>query len=186
MKALLITAVLSALAAQLDTMPLDPESRIWVSGTSSVKAFRCEAKKIDATIMPGAGSTATLPIANLVQSATVVVPIENLDCNNGTMNGHMRKALKAEENPKLTWTMTNYTIDASGAIVLNGKLGIAGKELPVEFRGTAQDESDGRVRVVASKEIKMTEWGVKPPSLMLGSMKVHDPVTIGIDVVVKR
>lgn len=185
MKALLITAVLTAFAGQLE-MPLEPGSRIWVSGTSSVKAFRCEAKQIDATITPGAGSTANLPVASLVASATVVVPIETLDCSNGTMNGHMRKALKAEQNPKLIWTMTDYAVDPSGQIVLNGKLTIAGKELPIEFRGTAQEEADGRVRVTASKEIKMTDWGVKPPSLMLGSMKVHDPVTIGIDVLVKR
>lgn len=186
MKALLITAVLSAFAAQLDTIALDPESRIWVTGTSSVRDFRCEAKKIDASISPGSGSTASLPIANLVETASVAVPVSDLDCSNGTMNGHMRKALKSEQHPKLGWTMSSYTVDAAGQIVLNGRLSIAGTELPIEFRGTAQDASDGRVRVTASREIKMSDWGVKPPSLMLGTMKVHDPVTIGIDVLVKR
>jgi hypothetical protein len=31
----------------------------------------------------------------------------------------------------------------------------------------------------------MTEWGVRPPSLMLGAMKVAPAATIGFDVVLK-
>jgi hypothetical protein len=31
----------------------------------------------------------------------------------------------------------------------------------------------------------MTEWGVRPPTLMLGTMRVNPAVTIGFDVVLK-
>jgi hypothetical protein len=32
----------------------------------------------------------------------------------------------------------------------------------------------------------MKDWGVKPPSLMLGTMKVKEMVTINFDVTFKR
>ena len=32
----------------------------------------------------------------------------------------------------------------------------------------------------------MTEWGMKPPSLMLGTMKVRDEVSIHVDVALTR
>ena len=31
----------------------------------------------------------------------------------------------------------------------------------------------------------MTDYGVKPPSLMMGTMKVHDPVKLNFDVILK-
>jgi hypothetical protein len=40
--------------------------------------------------------------------------------------------------------------------------------------------------VKASKVINMKEWGVKPPSLMMGTMKVKENVTVGFDVALKH
>jgi hypothetical protein len=37
------------------------------------------------------------------------------------------------------------------------------------------------IRFKGSKQFKMTEYGVKPPTLMLGTMKVGDPVTVSFD-----
>jgi hypothetical protein len=39
------------------------------------------------------------------------------------------------------------------------------------------------LRVKGSKQLRMTEYGVKPPSLMLGAMKVGDQVTVGYDII---
>jgi hypothetical protein len=32
----------------------------------------------------------------------------------------------------------------------------------------------------------MTDFGVEPPSLMMGTMRVHAPVTVGFDVTLNR
>ena len=44
---------------------------------------------------------------------------------------------------------------------------------------------NGQLRVRGSKRITMTEWGVRPPSLMLGAMRVAPAATVGFDVVLK-
>jgi polyisoprenoid-binding protein YceI len=118
-----------------------------------------------------------------VRSALVTVATGALECGNGTMNEHMRKALKLTEYPNLSFTLDSYTLAPNW--LLKGKLQIAGQEKEVEFPATITDEN-GTIRVAGSKQINMKEWGVKPPSLMLGAMKVNEMVTIYFDVIVKR
>jgi polyisoprenoid-binding protein YceI len=65
---------------------------------------------------------------------------------------------------------------------MTGPLTIAGQSRDVTINGTAVREN-GRLRVTGSKQLTMTEFGVQPPRLMAGTMRVHAPVTIGFDVV---
>ena len=177
----------SALGAgvALDRKPLNPESRLWVEGTATTKSYKCEAGVLDSEVATTAPEPAVLPLDQLVASAIVVIPVDGLDCGNGTMNGHMRKALKMAEHPTIEFHLDSYTVDGADA-VLTGSLLIAGTENPVEIPATIGEEAEGIVRVKATKQIRMTEWGVKPPSLLLGTMKVRDPVDIHFDVTLKR
>jgi len=170
----------------MGNLSLQPESRVWVKGGSTVRDYTCNAKTIEAVITPTSQETGSLPLDQLVASAQVNIPVATLECGNGTMNEHMRKALKAAENPRLLFELAGYQIGEAGAITLKGTLTMAGRALPIEITGTITEQEGGIVRVSATRQIKMTEWGIKPPSLMLGAMKVHDPVTIGLDILVKR
>jgi polyisoprenoid-binding protein YceI len=162
---------------------MQPDSKAWVTGKSSVKDFRCEAKALDATLnSTSQPSDAALP--KLISDAEITITVAGLECGNGTMNGHMRKALKEGEFPRIVFKLASYTI-TGGDILVNGNLTIAGKSLPVELTGKVTDK-DGVVRSAASTEIDMTKWGVKPPSLMMGTMKVKPVVTIGYDIAIKR
>ena len=171
-----------AQAAPPSSVTFDTQSKVWVEGTSTVRAYKCAARSIVATLQTAPeGQPADL--AQLVRSALVTVATESLDCSNGTMNEHMRKALKQTEHPNVSFTLDSYTLDPSG--LLKGKLQIAGQEKEVQFPATVTDDGS-TIRVAGSKQINMKEWGVKPPSLMLGTMKVNEMVTINFDVLVKR
>lgn len=170
-------------------LALQPESKLWVEGTSSVRSYTCRAK-VDGSVATQAGST-SLAIADLestVKNAEVSVAVAALECGNGTMNGHLRKALKADASPRITYRIGSYDVTAAGAaegkVKLNGTLSIAGSEKPVSIEATAISEA-GKLRVKGSKQLKMTDFGVRPPTLMMGTMKVHDPVTVHFDVLLK-
>ena len=184
MKAKLFATTLLALPllgfAVIETLPFEPSSTLWVEGTSTVRNFKCVAKKLDADVAttPGAG------LAELVTGASVVIPVAQLDCANGKMNEHMRNALQAEKNPQIVFTLRSYALDGKAA-TLKGDLKIAGTVKPIEIPATVLDE-ESLVHVKASKAINMKEWGVKPPSLMMGTMKVREMVTVGFDVAIKR
>jgi polyisoprenoid-binding protein YceI len=107
------------------------------------------------------------------------VPVAQLDCGNKTMNEHMKKALKAEEFGQIAWTMTSYAVQGN-TVTIDGKLTIAGKQNAIELKGTGSVDN-GVIRFKGSKQFKMTEYGVKPPTLMLGTMKVGDAVTVSFD-----
>lgn len=179
--ALLATAaVASGQMALPRNLSLGKESRVWLEGTSTVRSFKCNATKLDVAVL---AEPDELP-ASMVKSATLTVPVAQLECGNKTMNEHMRKALKAEANPQISWKMTSYEVQGSN-VLINGQLTIAGREKAIELRGTGSADN-GTLRFKGSKQFKMTEYGVKPPSLMLGTMKVGDPVTVSFDLVLSE
>lgn len=176
MRTLLIIAAISAAAG---TVTLEPDSTLAVTGTSTVRDYRCEAESMESTITTRTGTG----IDALVESARVSIPVAQLECGNGKMNDHMRKALLTQDHPNVVFELTSYTVNGADA-VLAGDLTIAGTTRPIEMPATIQDEG-GALRVQATKEIRMSEWGVKPPSLMLGTLKVRDAVTIMFNVSLK-
>jgi polyisoprenoid-binding protein YceI len=184
-KRIALGAVLAApaliAAGILPTLSFQPQSRVWVEGTSTVRGYRCES-----TSVTGSAQAATAELAALasVPRAEVSIPVASLDCRNGTMNGHMRRALKADENPTIRLRARGVQVSPTGAAKISGDLTIAGQTRPVTIDGTAASE-EGKVRVRGSKRLVMTDFGVQPPTLMMGTMKVAAPVTIGFDVVLK-
>jgi polyisoprenoid-binding protein YceI len=173
---------LRAQSAPAGNLTVGADSKVWVEGGSTVRSWKCEARAIAATVQTGPdGAVANL--AALVSSANVTIKTAELECGNGTMNEHMRKALKANEQPTIAFTLESYVLEPNGT--LKGKLQIAGQELPVSFPATITDDG-GTVRVIGKQTINMKEWGIKPPSLMMGTMKVKEMVTINYDLIVKR
>jgi polyisoprenoid-binding protein YceI len=161
-------------------LSLSKDSRLWLEGTSTVRSFKCTASKLDVTAI---GEPTAAP-AEIVKTASLVVPVAQLDCGNKTMNEHMRKALKADKFQQISWMMTSYDVQGS-SVTVDGKLTIAGKENAIQLKGTGTADN-GVIRFKGSKQFKMTEYGVKPPSLMLGTMKVGDPVTVSFDLVLSE
>jgi polyisoprenoid-binding protein YceI len=123
-----------------------------------------------------------------IRAVTVTVPAEQMDCGNGTMNEHMRKALKAKDAPTIEFKLTGYDVakgDAGVQGTLNGTLTLGGQTRPVSIAAQAADAVGGLLRVSGSYTLKMTEFGLKPPSLMMGTMKVDDDVTVNFDLFLK-
>lgn len=171
--------------------PFRPESRLWVEGTSTVRGFTCEAGTLIGKVDPAPGVTtlAVPALGEAVRSMEVTVPVEALDCGNGTMNNHLFKALKGQDHPAVRFRLSSYEVAPKGSseatVKLAGELEMAGQERPITLEGLASAAADGSLRVRGKKEIRMTEFGVKPPSLMMGTMKVGDRVNVHFDVVLK-
>ena len=178
-------AAITLAAAPLAQLKLQPDSKIWVAGGSTVRDFRCAAKTVDANLTAPSEETATLELARLISGADIAINVDQLDCGNGTMNEHMRKALNSKQHTRIAFKLSSYDVSKEGAITVKGMLTMNGQEKAIELTGTVSEEA-GIVRTTATRQINMTEWGVKPPSLMLGTMKVKPVVTIGYDIAVKR
>ena len=104
------------------------------------------------------------------------------------MNEHMRKALKADANKSIEYRIAKWELtprgDDEGTVTSSGTLVMAGAEKPISVEFAAKRAGQGW-QLKGSKSLRMTEWGIKPPSLMLGTMKVHDPVTVRFELVLE-
>ena len=188
--ALVSTVVLSA-SSVVAPITFQPESRLWVDGTSTVRAYSCKATTLNGNVA-ATGSDASLAIGELqkaVRTVDLTVPVQSLDCGNGTMNGHLRNALKATENPAIKFRVAQYDVlpggENEGTVKLKGNLTIAGQQNPVTIDASVTSDGNGGLRVKGSKEILMSEFGVRPPTLMMGTLKVRDRVVVNFDVVLK-
>jgi polyisoprenoid-binding protein YceI len=172
---IVLPALLAAAAVPLS---FQSGSRVWVSGTSTVRSWRCESTQVS-----GSAQAAGTELTQVAQSAgEITIPLSSLDCRNGTMNGHMRNALKAAQNPTLRFRATSVAVTPEGAVRMTGPLTIAGQTREVTINGMAARQN-GRLRVTGTRSLTMTDYGVTPPRLMAGTMRVNPVVTVGFDVV---
>lgn len=169
-------------------LSFQPESRVWLEGTSTVRDFKCDAAKLEGSV--GTATTATDlavdKLQEMVRSAEVRIPVAGLDCGNGTMNGHLRTALKAGNHPLIRFQMADHRVggikNGEGDITITGKLDVAGTERTVTLDAVATRDASGKLRVRGHKELLMTEFGVKPPTLLMGAAKVRDRIVVHFDV----
>ena len=127
-------------AAALPPLTMGSGSRVWVSGTSTVRGWRCESAQV-----AGTAEASSTELAQLGQTrGEITIPVSTLDCRNGTMNGHMRTALKAPQNPSIRFRATSVRVTPSsateGAVVMTGQLTLAGQTREVTVNGTAVRE----------------------------------------------
>jgi polyisoprenoid-binding protein YceI len=184
------TPVLTAWNGSNPDLVLQPKSRIWANGTSNVKNFECTAAQINVTVetnRPNAVHAVTIG-DKAVGKVDLTVPVATMDCNNSTMNDHMKDALKAGDHPVIEFALESYALVNAGdsvAITLHGTLTVGGTTKPVTIAAEAKDVGGGVLRVAGEYAMHMKEFDLKPPSLMMGMMKVAEAVTVHFDLLLK-
>jgi polyisoprenoid-binding protein YceI len=187
---LAIAATLPALAwtSANERLTLQPESRLWVDGSSTIRSFTCKATDLDATVDAEPNAIAQLTAGEkAVNAVRVRVEVARLECGNGTMNEHMLKALKADANPVIDFRLASYDVTRSGDGVngtLTGTLSLGGVQKPISIPAIGKSEG-GALRVTGSYPLKMTDYGLKPPTLMFGRIKVGETVKVNFDLLLK-
>jgi hypothetical protein len=190
--ALAIIAVVGLLAAARplsEQMTLGTGSKLWFEGTSTVRNWNCAAGQVDVTVDADANAAAeTIGGRKAVRAVQLTVPVARLDCNgNRRMNEHMWKALNAETQTQIVFAMTGYELTAGSPTrgTLNGTLTLNGEAKPISFP-VEFAAAGAALRVQGSYGLKMTDWGVKPPTLMMGAMKVGEVVTVRFDLLLQH
>jgi polyisoprenoid-binding protein YceI len=172
-----------------EQLALQPQSKLWVEGNSTIRSFSCQASEVQATVTASGESAVTRLMTGdkAVQTVSVIVPSEKLDCGNGTMNEHMRKAIKASDNPTIAFKVTGYDLakEANGVSgTLTGTLSLGGQTKTISVPATGV-MSEGTLRVTGAYELAMSDYNLTPPSLMFGRIKVRDKVTVKFDLLLK-
>jgi len=163
-------AVAAAVGAQ------QPNLDFTISGTSTIRGWTCTAKGT-LSVTPGPGGGAAVPaFANGVKSAKVVVPVKAFTCPNAEMTEHLMQAMKPEQFPEIVYTVDKYEIAGERAQA-SGTMTIQGRTQPLAFPVVVKSSGSG-VSLEGETKLDMTAYGVQPPVVMLGMLKVGPQIRI--------
>ncbi len=181
----LIAAATSAGAqsASAVRLRLEPGSELTIAGTSNVHDFVCKTNKINAYVDVDPGYTRDLTrVARPIVSVKVVIAVKSLSCDNKKINENMYKTLKADQNQVIKYTLSGYDIlDGTAtafAAKTTGTLTIIGKDKVVAMKIDAARFNEGKATAQGEQTLLMTDFGIKPPSFMLGTMKVGNEIKV--------
>ncbi len=173
--ALLLAAIVAiAPVSAQETYVLADGSTIKIDGASNRSDWSVEATSFTGSFvftegMPGEGGF-SVPVADMKSGRSLI------------MDRLMHGAFESDTNPDITFVFDSATpTEAEGWWNMTGQLEMAGASNPVSVLMEQQGDVGRTVRYVGSHELKMTDFGMKPPTAMFGSLHTRDEVTIHFD-----
>jgi hypothetical protein len=171
-------------------MPVAIDSTlITISGTSNIHAYTAStatvrvtrAQLADGLQGPDLWTDALKPGG--VEVFEVVVPAATLTSPREGLDKNMHKALQVNVHPEIAFRLLRLEPGAApNAFQAIGVLQVAGVEREVSFDLTI--ERKGTTLSVHGKlQLLMTDFGIKPPTAMLGMLKTDPKVTVAFETV---
>lgn len=147
-------------------------SSIYINGTSTLHDWTVLAMEMKGSLQAEAESNKLVKI----ESARISIPVTSLKSEKSAMDRNMYDALKSKDYPEITYSLKSHTIH-NGTITVNGDLTVAGVTKAIETK-VSQEDMGKHIMVQGKVSLKMSDFNVKPPSLLGGSLKTGDKITI--------
>lgn len=183
-------AIAGSMHAQSVRLAVGADSKLWIEGGSNLHDWTCRASSIDAAIdVDGAFLKTPVATPSLLKKVEVKVPVRNLKCGHGGMDNNLYKALKADDTPEISYIVATFDVvpgasNDSFTVKTVGALKIAGAEKSVSMDVNATRLADGSIRADGELPLLMTDFGVKPPTAMLGTLRTSNKVTVKFSLLV--
>jgi hypothetical protein len=120
-----------------------------------------------------------------ITGLSFTTPASALKSGKDAMDKNAYKALKTDKNPNISFTASSATVTSVNAtdftVKAVGKLTIAGAPLDAEIVATGKLNADKTITVTGAKNISMKDFGMTPPSFMMGTIKTGNDVTLKFD-----
>jgi len=172
-------------------LSMQPESKLWLEGTSTMHEYSARASQLLGTIVVDSMLfvEGEVDSSKLFQQVEVTIPVKMMLSGNEKLDNNMYGALKVEDHPTITYQMTRDSIISvskdSITVRTTGKLAVAGKEKVIDMLVTILKNPDSTLSIKGSKELLMTEFNIEPPSMMFGLLKTDNKVVIHFALLVK-
>lgn len=153
-----------------------------IKGTSSLHDWQCVVEKQDGSATINTAGTLKITALNIrfiVKSIKSVK--EDGKYYDESMDKNAYKALSAEAFPEIVYTLVSTSnVKTSGkttTLTATGNLTIAGKTNKITFPVKAIVNGNN-VTFTGATKFKMSLFGIKPPTALLGTIKTGDEITI--------
>ena len=140
-----------------------------VSGTSTMH---------DWTMTSTSGTFSGTVAGNAINNIQYNLGAKTLKSGKGAMDSNAYKAMKADKFPNITFTATTVNM---GKSTITGKLKVTDVIKTVSFPVTVA-KSGNSYTITGTETIKMTDYGVTPPSFMMNTVKTGNEIKITVNV----
>ena len=170
---------------------IGPGSTLWLEGKSNVHDFESRSTTLAAsfTRVPGtklpttAAQVEAVLRASGVQGLELTLPARSLHSKRDGLDKYLWQDLRADQFPSIGFHLSRYTVAPRAArsdtieLRAEGTLTVAGRARPVAVAGRAYRSPRG-VWLEGTHGLLMTEYGIKPRRMMLGSLRVKDRIVV--------
>lgn len=164
-----------------------PESRVQLHGDSTLRKFSAAstAFELSGTARPQPGVFANLPWIPV--EVEMVLEVSSLTSRETTLDEHMHKNLNAEKFPQIILKISDFKsgISRDGKnfpITAGGTLTVAGITNQIELLMNLTQEGEN-LRITGKKNLLMSDFGIEPPAMMLGTLKTRNEIEINFNVI---
>ena len=162
----------SAVQAQTTYTATPGKSQVQVKGTSTVHEWESEVEDFTASLQ------ATTENGSLtIQAIGFEAEVKSIKSGKRIMDNKTKGALKEKDHPQITFNLTNQKEVSESEVTVAGDLTIAGVTKPVELTATYVI-TNGTITVTGEYTLLMSDYGIDPPTAMMGTLKTGDEVTI--------
>lgn len=159
--------------------------KLVIEGTSNIHDWDLKSDKGYCTSLFDITNAGTL---NGVSYINFTVPAESLKSEHTGMDKNTYKALNTAKYSSINFTASSISIKPAGAgylLVAKGRLTISGVTKDVTLTANGIMNADKSISYTGAYKLKMTDYNVEPPSIMLGTIKTGDQVTVKFDLLLK-
>jgi hypothetical protein len=183
---MLLFLILFSFSASAQTRYTGTAVDLVVSGTSTLHNWDMKSLKADCNALFNVSASGQ--IENL-QALTFSTPANTLKSDHSSMDNNAYKALKTDKAPMITYTMTGVTLtrgSAGSTVTCNGKLTIAGTTRDEQVVAVCKANADNTITVTGTKKISMDQYGIQPPTFMLGAVKTGNDIVLSFTIILKQ
>jgi polyisoprenoid-binding protein YceI len=176
---LIISCILTTAFMQGQTLKINPKtSSMVICGTTNVHNFETKVTQINGELV--------LNSAKQVESLKVIVPVKSIKSKEKLMDEKTYEAFASDKNPTITFQLTDATglkiVGQTVEVTVTGNLSMGGSTRKISFKTTGTNIKTGVYEFKGSVPLKMTDYKMKPPTAMMGMMKVGDAITLKYDI----
>lgn len=188
---LFTTAITDEAFSRQTTYIPEEVSKLWIEGRSNINEFECQANKYfgEATLFDD-------PNPDFLQDVSerlflkVEIRVDGFECGRSRMNRDLQQALKSDEFPEIVFMFDNATMlngpqedDDAFEIEVHGSLTVAGNTKNIRFVTKAYYLEHDKVRAIGRTTIRMSDFGVEPPTALMGLVKADDELAVNFDLI---
>ncbi len=168
---------------------VQPQSMLQIQGKTNVNSFQCYCAPPASVVGFNAESSSETQKINFKKAALTVLT-KSLDCRHKIMNRDMYQTLKAEHYPTITLSISQvlipiHSINArwklTGPIATEAYLTLAGIKRKIDLLVTISQPFSNIYRFTAKKSLLLTDFGLTPPTALMGMVKVKNEIILDID-----